>query len=69
MSARISQLPVETLIQPTTQRARLTQLPLEVIYTLRVLGSVRISQLPIEVIMGNTPEPTRKKYWKIIQCI
>lgn len=49
---RISQLPVEVVVLPTSQKARTSQLPAEVIYQ-PTTATARNSQLLVEVIVQN----------------
>jgi hypothetical protein len=51
MASRVSQLPVEVIVQPTTQKARVSQLPVEILVQ-PTTQKARLSQLCIEVLIA-----------------
>jgi hypothetical protein len=68
-NTRVSQLPTETIILPTTAKARVSQLPIEVLYSLANIGNIRLSQYAVEIIMGNVTISAKRKYGPAVQCI
>lgn len=52
MANRITQLPVEVLVEPSNQKARITQLPVEVLVT-PSSQKARITQVVVEVMVAS----------------
>jgi hypothetical protein len=54
VSVRITQIPVETSIEPSTGKVRVTQIPVETSVQSSV-GAVRVTQLAIETSVLHSP--------------
>lgn len=66
MGERVTQLPVETLVSPTTSKTIVTQLPVEVLAS-STGTKARLTQLVIEVLILESTAPSGRKYGPAIQ--
>jgi hypothetical protein len=69
MGERITQLPVEVLIEPSTTKARLTQFPVEILIS-PTTTKARVTQLIVEVLIAEGAPPVAgRKYGPAIQMM
>jgi hypothetical protein len=68
MGTRITQLPVEILIAPSTTKTRLTQLPVEVLVAPSTT-KIRVTQFVVEILVAESAPVTGRKYGPAIQMM